>query len=153
MNTITVKEVIIIESTRQHTWDYTQNFDNRKSWDKTILEFKILQKRPYKLIWFKAVGGITAKLKYKFCDKPNKTTLKLIDVKSPIIKGGGGSWNYETVNNKTKWTQVNSIIIKNKCCFLVFGYIVKKWLTLSTKKSMRTAKILIEKNNHKQQRV
>lgn len=148
MNTITVKEVILIASSQQATWDFTQNFENRKSWDKSILEFKLLQKRPFKLIWFRAVGGITAKLKYKLCDKPNKTTLKLLDIKSPIIKGGGGSWKYETVNDRTQWTQVNSLTLKNRFWFLVFGGLIKNRLRNSTLKSMRTAKAIIEKNNY-----
>lgn len=147
-NTITVKEVIVIDSSKEEAWNYTQNIKERKAWDKTILEYKLLQKRPYKLIGFKAVGGITAKLRYKLCDKPNKTTLKLIEVKSLIIKGGGGSWKYETVNNKTQWTQVNSLVIKNKFWYLIFGSIIEKRLKSNTKESMRMAKIQIEDHNY-----
>lgn len=144
MNTITVKEAIIIESTKETVWNFTQNFHKRKSWDKTILDYKILQKKPHKLIWFKAIGGITATLKYKLCDRANKTTLKLIDVKSPLIKGGGGSWKYESMNNKTKWTQVNSLTIKSKFWYIVLGGFLKTMLKFNTKKSMKKAKSLIE---------
>ncbi|EDP70732.1 hypothetical protein FBALC1_08233 [Flavobacteriales bacterium ALC-1] len=148
MRTITVKNAIHIKSTKENVWNFTQNFDNRKTWDKSILECQVLQKKPFKLIWIKTIGGIKAKLKYKICDKANKTTLKLIDVKSFIIKSGGGSWKYETENNQTKWTQVNSLVFKNRFWFLVLGSILRKKLEVNTKKSMKIAKTIIEKNNY-----
>ncbi|WP_298897270.1 hypothetical protein [uncultured Psychroserpens sp.] len=153
MSTITVKNTINIKSTKENVWGFTQNFDNRKAWDESILECHVLQKKPFKLISIKTIGGIKAKLKYKICDKANKTTLKLIDVKSFIIKGGGGSWKYETENNETKWSQVNSLVFKNKFWFLILGNILRNRLEANTKKSMVIAKTMIENNNNLQQRV
>ncbi len=153
MSVITVKNEVLINSTKENVWNFTQNFDNRKIWDKSILECQVLQKKPFKLIWIKTIGGIKAKLKYKICDKANKTTLKLIDVESFIINGGGGSWKYETENNQTKWTQVNSLVFKNRFWFLLLGSILRIRLNANTKKSMKIAKSLIENNNYLQQRL
>ena len=155
MNRITVKNSIYIKSSKENVWDFTQNFDNRKSWDKSIMECQVLQKKPFKLISIKTIGGIKAKLKYKFCNRANMTTLKLVDVQSIIVKGGGGSWKYEIEDTNTKWTQVNSLIFKNKFWYLILGKILKNRLEFYTQKSMRTAKTLIENNRIKylQQRI
>ena len=142
---ITITESIIINSNKLKVWNFTQDFNKRNLWDKTILEYKIISKKPRKLVWLKMKGGIVTTLKYKLCDKPNKTSLKMHDTKSLLIKGGGGSWKYSEKDGKTIWVQTNSLEIKFEILYFLFGWLIKKELARNTKKAMQNARILIEK--------
>jgi len=66
---ITIRESIEIKASKLMVWNFTQDFDNRPLWDHAILDCKLLQKKPVKLIWLKTKGGVITKLKYKLCDR------------------------------------------------------------------------------------
>ncbi len=141
---ITVQSSILIHSPREVVWAFTQDFSKRQLWDQSILDFKVLAKRPEKSIWLRMKGGIQTRLIYKLCDRPNKTSLKMSETKSLLIKGGGGSWKYSEEKGMTTWVQTNSIEFKNATIFLLFGRIMKYLLLKDTQKSMGRAKLLIE---------
>ena len=143
---ITIQESISINSNKEEVWNFTQNFENRKLWDKSILEYEVLEKKPTRVIWIKNKGGIRTKLKYKLYDKPHKTSLKMCETQSLLLRGGGGSWKYIEKDGMTEWIQTNTVIIKNDIVFFLLGWLIKKELKKSTKNSMKRAKILIEKN-------
>ena len=148
MNTsITIKEVIQIRADQKSVWAFTQDFNNRQKWDSSILELEILQTAPYLLILIKTQGGVRTKLKYKLWRKPSKTSLEMIDTKSLLIKGGGGSWTYSTIDSMTEWTQTNTLVFKNIFLFLFFGWIVKLKLQRSTQNSMLKAKQILEQSH------
>nr|WP_321235300.1 hypothetical protein [uncultured Psychroserpens sp.] len=144
---ITIKDAILINAEKSVVWNFTQDFSKRQTWDKSIIDLNILQLKPFKIIELKSVGGIITKLSYKLCRKPDKTTLKMVDTQSLLIKGGGGSWSYFSVNSKTQWTQVNTLIFKNKLLYILFGWFVKAKLKRITKASMLKAKMIIESND------
>lgn len=143
--TITVSHSISIQADPKVVWKYTQDFSNRKSWDKSILDLKIIQLKPFKLIRLKTVGGIITNLKYKLCKKYELTTLKMEKTKSLILQGGGGSWKYESDKHGTRWSQTNSLTFKNKLYYFLFNKILEQQLFKNTLASMRTAKAQIEK--------
>lgn len=142
--TITINQSITIQANCELVWDYTQDFNKRKLWDKSVIDLKILQLKPFKLIRIKTVGGIITTLKYKLCRKYEITTLKMENTKSLIIKGGGGSWRYEKDNLGTKWTQINSLTFKNIFLYKLFGKFLRQELLKNTIDSMHKVKEQIE---------
>lgn len=143
-STITVCEVIFIAHSPEKVWDYTQNYDNRLKWDKSLLKATVIENTPTKLIEIKAKGGLTAQLCYKLYDRPRKTSLAMQKTKSPIFSGGGGSWKYEPKDNGTLWTQTNTLVLKNSLSSLLLTPIVKWLLRKNTKEAMKLAKRQIE---------
>lgn len=84
---------------------------------------------------------------YKDEKRPYKTSLAMVDVKSPIIESGGGAWSYQLEGNTTIWTQVNTIVLKNNilgALLLPIAELIFQRLTLS---SMQRAKDIMEKES------
>jgi len=142
---ITIRESILIKACKEEVWDFTQDFGSRKLWDDSIIDFKIVQKKPVKTIWVKMKGGVNTILDYKLCDKANKTSLKMRQTQSILIKGGGGSWKYTEIDGWTKWEQSNTLELKYGYTFLLFGWLIKRKLRANTMSAMKKAKSLIEK--------
>lgn len=141
---VSIRESILIDSSKESVWEFTQNTANRKFWDQTVLDCKVLETKPMKLIWLKMKGGVQTFLRYKWCDKPHKTSLKMCETKSLLFSGGGGSWTYTTMAGKTKWTQTNAVEFKSSILFFLLGWLIKKVLSRNTKVAMNRAKYLIE---------
>ena len=143
---ITIQEKILIQSNKEHVWGFTQDFEKRKLWDKSILDYQIVQESP-KVIWVKMKGGIKCLLEYKLCDKPNKTSLKMSHTRSLLVKGGGGSWQYTEKKGNIEWVQVNTIELRNRWIFHLFGWLIGKKIQKDTEVAMKRAKLLIEKES------
>ena len=82
---------------------------------------------------------------YKLDEKPNKTSLKAIDIVSPYIKSAGGSWNYEDQNDGTLWTQTNTIVLKETLYLLLFSWLIKWKFQIQTRDAMEKVKRILEK--------
>ncbi|MBO6515592.1 MAG: SRPBCC family protein [Bacteroidia bacterium] len=145
---VTVHESIRIRSSKERVWNFTQNFDNRKVWDKSILAHNVIQKRPSKTIWVKMKGGIQSTLKYKLCDRLNRTSLQMVDTKSLWIKGGGGSWKYAQNGDWTTWEQTNTLELRTPLLYVLLGWFTKQMLKRNTRIGMKRAKTLIETGLH-----
>jgi len=139
---ITITHSIFITASPSVVWDFTQDYKKRTNWDHSILEAKVIQHKPFKLVKIRAKGGLFTELKYKLEDRPNKSSLAMINVKSFIIQGGGGSWRYEADDSGTLWTQTNTLIVKKYWILLV--PIIKRALVKNTIKGMKRAKQMIE---------
>ena len=143
-NVITIRETVLIKSDQDKVWSFTQNFNKRTIWDNSIKKSIVLQKQPFKLVKIIGFSGLKTTLKYKLCKRPFKTSLLMIDTKSLFIRGGGGSWTYATKGKYVEWTQTNTLILKNKFMFLLFGKVLKMTMKRQTHRAMDKAKCLIE---------
>ena len=141
---ITVKHQVIIHADRMNVWSFTQDFSKRQMWDKSILHLEVLQTKPFKRVRLKTKGGVETTLEYKLCRKPEKTSLRMINTKSLLIAGGGGSWTYRDVGGHTEWTQINTLVLRHSSLYLLFGWIIRRQLIQSTMESMQRAGTLIE---------
>jgi hypothetical protein len=141
---IRVKEEIFIERSPEIVWDYTQDFSKRLEWDKFLTKAIVIQENPVKMANIEGKGRFAATLAYKIYDRPNKTTLVFTDVKSPVIDGGGGSWQYIRKDNGTQWIQMGSCTIKNRPLMKLLVPLIKSMLRYNMKSAMKLAKKIIE---------
>jgi hypothetical protein len=143
-NSITLKHSIFIDRPRELVWDFTQNYNNRSKWDGSVLEAIILQSTPNRIVRLKLKANTILTFIYKLDDRPNKTTLVAKEISSSLIQSAGGSWIYEEQNDRTLWTQINTIGLKHNF-LLPLLLPIYKWLFISqTKKAMNKAKKIIE---------
>jgi len=140
---IVITETIYIAASPETVWDFTQDYNKRHLWDKTVLSAKIIQEHP-RVLLIKGIGGLTTELHYKLDERPDKTSLAMFNTKSPFIVGGGGYWHYDAQDGGTIWTQTNSLILKKNLLALLLSPLMKWMLKKNTKKAMLAAKKMIE---------
>lgn len=141
---ISVTEGIHIKVSPEKVFDYTQDYANRPNWDSGILHAEVLQENPVKLVQIYGKGGFKCKFQYKLFDRPNKTSLTMIDVTPKFISSGGGSWIYRADGVGTAFVQHNTLSIENKFLFYFFKPILTWQLRRNTKRSMRMVKETLE---------
>lgn len=146
-NSITISQTVCIEATPEAVWDFTQNFNNRTTWDDSIISVEVVSEAAPKKVRIKSKGGLETTLVYKQENRPHKTSLAMKDTKSFFIKGGGGSWKYQKQDAGTLWKQTNTIILKNVFVRFFLGKYIKSILEKETLKSMLKAKQYIEEIN------
>lgn len=144
-NSITIHHSIYINKPKSVVWEFTQNYDHRKLWDTSVLEARVLQTSPNRIVKLKMKGNSVMTFIYKLDDKPNKTSLAAKEIQSPIIESAGGSWNYENQNKGTLWSQTNTIVIKKGFLSASLLPFYKFIFTRLTKHAMQKAKKIIEK--------
>ena len=145
MNTsITLKESIFINQPPEVVWDFTQDYQRRTMWDKSIIEATLIQKKPHRIVAIKAKGYNRMNFEYKLDERPNKTTLAITDAHSFFIKGGGGSWQYVPSGNGTLWTRTDTLVLKNGFWIKLVKPLVIFQVKLNMKYSMKLAKDLME---------
>jgi Polyketide cyclase / dehydrase and lipid transport len=144
-NSTIIHHSIYINKPKSEVWDFTQDYDNRNRWDSSVLEAKVLQTLPHRIVKLKMKSNTEMTFIYKLDDRPNKTTLAATEIQSPIIEAAGGSWNYVEQNKGTLWSQTNTIIFKKKFLSFLRLPFYKFVFTQLTKQAMRKAKKLIEK--------
>ncbi|MDZ4758062.1 MAG: SRPBCC family protein [Bacteroidota bacterium] len=145
-NSINIKYSIFIKRSPEEVWDYTQNYDNRKKWDKTVIKAEVIQTKPKRIIKLKIKGGSTMTLEYKLDQRPNKTALQAKDIQSSLIQSTMGTWTYEKQEEGTLWTQSNTIVFKNTLWNRVMLFLYKNIYLSQLITAMKLAKIMIEKN-------
>jgi hypothetical protein len=144
-NQITIKQTVFVSRPKEEVWDFTQNYDLRAGWDNAVLETKVLETTPNRIVWLRTKGKTTMSFIYKLDDRPNKTSLVAKDIKSPLIESAGGSWSYEDVEGGTLWTQTNTIEFKKNILLLLLLPLYKSMFASQMKKAMIRAKKLMEK--------
>lgn len=125
-------------------WDFTQDYDLRADWDKSVKEAKVIKGRPGKIVLIKSFGNQHVLFKYKQEKRPEKTSLAILETNSFWLKGGGGSWIYLPKDGGTNWTQTNTIILRKGMLgafALSFIFQLFKW---NTERAMKRAKKIIE---------
>ena len=143
-STITVKQSILIKKDKESVWDFTQNYENRSKWDSSVLSHEIISNLPARIVKLKIRGGTEMTFFYKVDDKPNKTILSAKDIKSPILKSGGGIWEYMEHENSTIWHQSNTLGFKPNLFLAMLLPFYKFIFGYQTKAAMKKAKHLIE---------
>ena len=141
---ITIKETIYIDQPPEVVWDFTQDYQLRTLWDKSIIEAKVLQQEPHRIVAIIAKGNSRMNFQYKLDDRPNKTTLAITDVHSSFILGGGGSWQYIASGNGTLWTRTDTLLLKNRFWIRLIVPLITFQVKRNMKDSMKRAKYLIE---------
>lgn len=134
MSKVTVRNSIYIRNSPEVVWDYTQDYSKRRDWDRSVLEAAVISAQP-RQVRIKGIGGLVTELHYKLDDRPHKTTLVMVNTSSPLIEGGGGSWEYLPEGDGTIWTQTNTIILKG----VLLARLLKPFISLAMKRNVRNA--------------
>lgn len=143
---LTFQYSIIINRTPEDVFDFTQDFSKRTLWDKSIVECKLVSEFPERKAHIKIKEGMTATLEYKLFDRPNKTSLRMTGISSPLMVEGGGSWTYvKQDQGATLWTQTNTLSLKKSFIGKLLKRFVEKGLERNTIASMQNVKSLLEK--------
>mgnify|MGYP001164217393 CR=1 FL=1 len=98
----TITEEIVINRDIDWLFNYTQNFNERKKWDKQTLEIDFFDdstelKKGAK-VYTKSIEGILMKTEYLTFQSPDEISIKMLN-KSAIFKNFLGKWNYFSTDN------------------------------------------------------
>ena len=137
---VTASAELFIARPPEIVWDFTQDYSRRSSWDRSILDATVLESSPLPRIRIRGAGGLSGVLQYKLFDRPRRTSVVLVDVKSRWVTGGGGSWSYESASGGTLWTQTNSLELKHAW----LGALARWTLRRETQRAMKAAKRMLE---------
>ncbi len=140
---ITIRHSIFIEKPREAVWDFTQDYDRRTQWDRTVKEAEVIGLAP-RTVRLKFAGNSSMTCIYKWDDRPKKTSLAARDINSPLIASAGGSWVYEEKDGGTIWTQTNSIVLKSSYALSLLKWLLEIMFKRRTMQAMQRAKKLME---------
>jgi len=139
---VTVSESVHIRATPQAVWDYTQDWSRRSEWDPAILGAEELPGKD-RVVRAQTRGG-ELMVRYKLVDAPRKTSLAMTASSSRIVTGGGGSWEYAAEDGGTRFTQRNTLSIKNRFFAWLFAWALGWQLRRLTRKALANAKRILE---------
>jgi hypothetical protein len=145
MNKVTVSEFIQIDAGPDVVWDYTQDWRRRREWDRSVIEAEYLSEKPPVTVQVKGAGGLDFKVIYKITERPRLTTLAMTDLNSFWLRGGGGSWKYEPIQNQTIWTQHNTLVLRDDFLGWFFRPVFAFVLAITTRQLMKRAKFNLER--------
>jgi hypothetical protein len=143
MRKITATHAIVIQAKPEEVWDYTQNWNRRPEWDVSVTRAKVLKEQP-RTVWVHMRAGLELEVTYKHFERPRLTTLALKLIGFPWIKGGGGSWKYEAEGAGTRWTQHNTLELREDFVGRVTAPVFSRILQRLTIRMMERAKEIIE---------
>ena len=98
-NSISAKETY----NRDIKWlfDFTQDFNNRKKWDKQTLQIGFIydckELKKGAKVFTKSIEGIFMETEYLTFKSPNEISIKMLN-KSEIFKDFIGTWNYSSID-------------------------------------------------------
>lgn len=100
-NTISEKETL--DKNIDWLFSFTQNFTERKKWDKQTLEIDFFDgftalKQGAK-VYTKSVEGVYMETEYLTFKAPHEISIKMLN-KSPVFSDFIGMWNYESTDNE-----------------------------------------------------
>ena len=140
---ITVRETVLVRRPPSEVWDYTQDFANRTTWDLGVRAVDVLDDAPRRVrVDLQGTGSAT--LEYQLDRRPERTSLRMVDVVSRWIAGGGGSWEYSPVPGGTAWTQTNTLVLRHRRLGRLLAPLVERSLRSNTRTAMRRAKGILE---------
>lgn len=141
--TITVSETVHVEQPPEAVFDYTQDYATRAVWDPGISEAQVLSEEPRRVrVRVPNVGRFT--VEYRLFRRGERTSAAFVDVDSPWISGGGGSWSYEAADGGTSWTQTNTMELRHPRLFGWLAPIFRRNLAASMRQAMANAKRILE---------
>jgi hypothetical protein len=143
-NGIVTNQSIFINKPVEVVWTYTQNHDKRTEWDNTVLESKVLQNDPDKIVRLKFKRDTVITFIYKLDLPTYRTTFIAHEIESALIESAGGSWIYEKENTGTLWTQINTIVFREKAPRILLLPVYNLLFNARTKQAMLNAKKILE---------
>ena len=144
---IIIRKSIVIAAPPEEVWDFTQDYHQRPLWDDSVKSAEIIESTPFVKVKITGRDGSSLIFEYKLSERPVRTTLSMEVESSGFFEKGGGSWTYENVNAGTRWTQINSIQLREKWWLLLMKPLIRWMLDSGTGRAMQKAKKLMEKIN------
>lgn len=145
MNKVTASRSIEIDASPNAVWDYTQDWERRHEWDRSVRKATYLSEAPPAVVQVEGRGGLRFKASYKMMQRPHLTSLVMSGLNSFWVKGGGGSWKYEENDGRALWTQHNTLVLRDD----PLGWLVRPLfafiLARATRQMMARAKARIER--------
>jgi hypothetical protein len=142
--TVVVKDQAWILAPPEIVWDFTQDYSRRADWDRSILQASVLAETPQRRVQIVAVGNLSCVFQYRQSERPRRTSLSMVDVRSPLVAGGGGAWAYEPDRGGTRWEVTNTLVLRNALLYVLFGRIVGWQLRRATRRALEMVKAMIE---------
>ncbi len=144
---VTVRETVTVNAPIDRVWEYTQDWSRRAEWDPAVLSAAphATHRAEAPVYEVRGAGGLAFVARYKQYERPRKTSLEMTDLSSRLVSGGGGSWSYEADGAGTRWTQTNTIVLRDGVTSWLFKPIVKWQLARLTRKAMNTARARLER--------
>jgi len=143
--TLTIRESLQIDRPPELVWDFTQDFALRSAWDSAIRRARVVVAAPVPRVEVEGAAGFKAVLQYRQFERPLRTSLALEEVRSPLIAGGGGSWSYEPAGAATRWTQVNTIVLRDGLVAKLAAPLLRWQFQRATLRAMQRAKAHLER--------
>lgn len=140
---ITVSQSIFVRRSPIAVFDFTQDYDHRPRWDRFITDAEIVSSWPRRIrVRVSGVGRYT--VDYRLFRRGARTSARFVDVDSPWLAGGGGSWRYEAMDDGTLWTQTNTFELKRRRLLGWAMPLVRMALGRSMRRAMAEARRLME---------
>ncbi len=138
------KNSIWIACSPAEIWDFTQDYSRRASWDRSVVQATVEQEHPVRIAHVLGKGGFDARFQYKQYERPVKTSLAMIDVRSSLVCGGGGSWSYAEEGAGTRWTLSNTLVLRDSWWVRLIAPLIAWWAKRETDLSIARAKWMLE---------
>jgi len=143
--TLTIRESLVIDAPPGIVWDFTQDFAQRSAWDSAIRRARVVASAPVPRVEVEGAAGFKAVLQYRQFERPLRTSLALEEVRSPLVAGGGGSWSYEPLGPSTRWTQSNTIVLRDTLVARLAAPLLRWQFRRATRRAMARAKACLER--------
>ncbi len=140
---MTIKDEIFIRATPEDVWDYTQDWTRRHEWDAAVRSAVVLGDVP-RVVRMRGAGSFAATVTYRLNERPRRTSLAMNDVSSPVIAGGGGSWEYVPENGGTRFAQVNTLTLRGGLLARAMAPLLAWMFRRSTRRALQEAKRILE---------
>jgi hypothetical protein len=149
---ITVRESVHVEASPDRVWDFTQDWSRRAQWDAAVKDARpdADHRDGAPAYRVRGSGGAEFVARYKLYERPRRTSLEMTDLRSWLVKGGGGSWSYEADGAGTRWTQTNTVVLRDGFLGALLRPLVLWQLARITQDAMIQAKKLIEREAQKE---
>jgi hypothetical protein len=141
---ITVTERVFVAAPPERVWDYTQDYARRCEWDANVLEAEPLATTGPPRVRLRLRGGVSCVFQYRVFERPRRTGLAMVEVRSWLVRGGGGSWTYEARDGGTWWTQTNTITVRSRFARWCLGALLRWQLARATRRAMAKAGRILE---------
>ena len=142
---VSCTESIFVARPPETVFDFTQAYAGRPRWDASVLEARVLQAAPLPRVAVRLAGGVSGVFEYRLFERPLRTSVALVEVRSALVDGGGGSWSYAAREGGTLWTATNSLRFKSRVAGWILGRFVRSALRRGTRAALAAAKAELER--------
>jgi hypothetical protein len=144
--TLAIHESLVIDRPPEAVWDFTQDFAQRSAWDPAIRRARVVVAAPVPRVEVEGAAGFKAVLQYRQFERPLRTSLAMEEIRSPLIVAGGGSWSYERVGASTRWTQTNTLVLRDGLVAKLAAPLLRWQFERATRRAMQRAKTCLERS-------